>query len=272
MREIPVIHLLKENDMKNQQRVASVLLGLFIFTMVYGLFAPRVGLPEIPGLMHLSTMAGFGFALVHAGTREGWKRAALFLGLTFVISLLFESVGVMTGWVYGHYHYSENLGYRIFGLVPLLIPIAWFMMMYPSFVIADTLAPSSWKGAKRLFAVAAAGGLVMTAWDIVMDPLMSRAGNWIWENGGAYYHIPLQNFWGWWLTTFTVFALYLWISKRSAPRTSVAFDRLAFIAYATTGYANLFVALTTGLGGAGLAGFFAMTPWLMTACFRTRDV
>ena len=87
--------------MKNQQRVASVLLGLFIFTMVYGLFAPRVGLPEIPGLMHLSTMAGFGFALVHAGTREGWKRAALFLGLTFVISLLFESVGVMTGWSTG---------------------------------------------------------------------------------------------------------------------------------------------------------------------------
>ena len=257
--------------MKTLRQTTVVFLGIFIFAMVYGLIAPRFGLPEIPGLMHLSTLGGFGFALLHAGAREGWKRAFLFLALVFVVSLLFESVGVLTGWVYGHYHYSENLGYRLFGLVPVLIPIAWFMMMYPSFVIAETLAPASWRGAKRLFAVAAAGGLVMTAWDIVMDPLMSRAGNWIWENGGAYHNIPLQNFWGWWLTTFTAFALYLWLSKPHEKRTPLVFDRLAFIAYATMGYANVFVALTTGLGDAALAGFFAMTPWLITACFRTRE-
>ena len=29
--------------------------------------------------------------------------------------------------------------------------------------------------------------IVMTAWDVVMDPGMSAAGNWIWENGGSYF-------------------------------------------------------------------------------------
>ena len=253
------------------KKITIFILIFFAFSMWYGLLAPRVGLPEIPYLMHLSSFTGFGFALLHAGAREGWKRASILLALVFVVSLLFESIGVMTGWVYGHYHYSENLGYRIFGLVPVLIPIAWFMMMYPSFVIADVLTPSHWSPAKRIIPFATIGGLVMTSWDVVMDPLMSRAGNWIWERGGPYYDIPLQNFWGWWLTVFVIFVLYLWITKRDAEESSPAFDRLALGSYAVTGFANLFVALTTGLGGAGLAGFFAMTPWLLMAWIRTGD-
>ena len=47
-----------------------------------------------------------------------------------------------TGWVYGPYHYTDQLGPKFLGLVPYLIPVAWFMMSYPSFVIADRLVPS----------------------------------------------------------------------------------------------------------------------------------
>ena len=69
-------------------------------------------------------------------------RALRLLALVFVVSLLFESVGVATGWVYGPYHYTDKLGPKFLGLVPYLIPVAWFMMSYPSFVIADRLVPS----------------------------------------------------------------------------------------------------------------------------------
>ena len=253
------------------KKITIFILVFFAFSMWYGLLAPRVGLPEIPYLMHLSSMTGFTFALLHAGKREGWKRAFILLALVFFISILFESVGVLTGWVYGHYHYSENLGYRLFGLVPVLIPIAWFMMMYPAFVIADILTPAHSSRTKWILLFATIGGLTMTAWDVVMDPLMSRAGNWIWERGGPYYDIPLQNFWGWWLTVFIAFALYLWLTKREAIKSPPAFDRLALISYAITGSANIYVALRSGLGGAGLAGFFAMLPWVMMAWIKTTD-
>ena len=85
------------------------------------------------------------------------------------------------------------------------------MMSYPSFVIADRMVPPSWKRWQQILSVAAVGGLVMTAWDVIMDPIMVAGGNWVWDVKGAYFGIPLQNYWGWWLTIFTTFALYLWL-------------------------------------------------------------
>jgi hypothetical protein len=61
------------------------------------------------------------------------------------------------------YHYTTQLGPKFLGLVPYLILVAWFMLSYPSFVIADWLVPSGWKRWQRVLAVAAVGGLVMTA-------------------------------------------------------------------------------------------------------------
>jgi hypothetical protein len=61
------------------------------------------------------------------------------------------------------YHYTTQLGPKFLGLLPYLIAVAWFMMSYPSFVIADWLVPSGWKRWQRVLAVAAVGGLSITA-------------------------------------------------------------------------------------------------------------
>ena len=114
------------------------------------------------------------------------------------------------------YHYTDVLGVKFLGLVPYLIPIAWFMMSYPSFVIADRLMPSLLKRWQRILAVAAVGGLLMTAWDVIMDPIMVVGGNWVWDVKGAYFGIPLQNYWSWWLTIFTTFALDIWMFGKAA--------------------------------------------------------
>jgi putative membrane protein len=47
--------------------------------------------------------------------------------------------------------------------------------------------------------------MAITAWDVVMDPGMARAGNWTWEIGGSYFGVPVQNYFGWVLTTLTVY-------------------------------------------------------------------
>ncbi len=57
----------------------------------------------------------------------------------------------------------------------------------------------------------------MTAWDMVMDPGMALARNWVWEQGGIYFGVPRQNYFGWLLTTFVVYWLtgWLWRAERT---------------------------------------------------------
>jgi uncharacterized membrane protein len=142
------------------------------------------------------------------------------------------------------------------------------MMSYPSFVIADRLVPSAWKQWQRIQTVAAVGGVVMTAWDLVMDPVMVAGGHWVWDTQGAYFGIPLQNFWGWWLTVFTTFALYMWISGKSVKTSEAKFDQLALGSYLVTGLGIVVATLLSGWGALALIGFFAMMPWVIAGLLK----
>ena len=153
-------------------------------------------------------LAFTGFSLLHGARSLGCRRVALFFALTVVISYIMEEVGVRTGLVFGPYHYSDMLGSK-FGNVPLLIPLGWFMMIYPSWVVGNALLSGvdlrRPVGAVVLALVAA---LAMTGWDMVMDPPMVAHGNWIWEQGGPYFGVPLHNYFGWVLTTFLVYLAF----------------------------------------------------------------
>ncbi len=245
------------------RRTTIALLVLYILLTIYPIVSIAAGVAPSRFLTPVSTLAGFTFALLHAGQREGWLRALRLLALVFAVSLLFESVGVATGLIYGPYHYTNKLGPLFLGLVPYLIPVAWFMMTYPSFVIADRLIPAGWKRWQRILSVAAVGGLAMTAWDLVMDPIMVAGGHWVWDMNGAYHGIPLQNFLGWWVTVFTTFALYQLISSKSTNTPEVRFDRMAVSGYLVTALGIVLVSLVSKAGELALIGFFAMMPWVI---------
>ena len=255
------------------RRITLALLILYALMTTYTVAGAPLGIAPARIFTPFLTLTGFAFAILHAGQREGWRRAVGLLGLVFVVSLLFESVGVATGWVYGPYHYTNSLGPKFLGLVPYLIPIAWFMMSYPSFIIADRLVPSGWTLFRagrwqHLLSVATLGGLVMTAWDLIMDPVMVASGHWVWDKQGVYFGIPLQNFWGWWLTIFTTFALYLWLFGKGSKPAQSGFDRLALGSYMVTGLGIIIAALISGAGNLALIGFFAMLPWAMAAWLK----
>jgi uncharacterized membrane protein len=159
------------------------------------------------------------FSILHAADLLGWRRAILFLFTCVTVSWCFEAAGVATGAVYGSYHYGDALGVKI-GAVPAIIPFAWFMMIYASWIVAHILLegagkPASTPGALARAAVAAT---VMTGWDVVMDPGMARAGKWTWENGGPYFGVPFQNFIGWIATTLTVYVVVALIFRRVPGR------------------------------------------------------
>jgi uncharacterized membrane protein len=166
-------------------------------------------------LVAVDPTAGSGECRIHCGfcalcgcplCRDG--RCTLgFFATSAVVSYLMEEIGVRTGFIFGAYHYSDQLGPKI-GHVPLLIPLAWFMMIYPAWVVAETLVSGvDTRSVPGLAAHSIVAALVMTAWDVAMDPGMAAAGNWIWDKGGAYFGVPRHNYLGWLLTTFLVYLL-----------------------------------------------------------------
>ncbi|HUS83913.1 MAG TPA: carotenoid biosynthesis protein, partial [Anaerolineales bacterium] len=221
-------------------RIAAIsLLVLYAAFTAYVSLGPLLGFPTVHGhSVPWLTLIATGFAITHALTYIGWRNTFTLFALTYTVSLLFETIGVATGWIYGAYHYTEQLGPLFLGLVPYLIPFAWFMISYPSLVIAEGIL--GYRSENRWYSlrVAALAAVVMTAWDLVLDPIMVKMGHWVWEVEGAYFGVPLHNFLGWLVTTFSIFILYKWIAGRQAHKAQEAsgqsFQMLASGSYAST--------------------------------------
>lgn len=188
-------------------RITTVLLfAVMLYVIGAAMTHPWLHLPNIGNTPF--TLFFTAFALTHAAVTLGARRAAAFFALAAAVSWCFEQVGVATGLIYGPYHYSAMLGARL-GHVPILIPLAWFMMLYPSWRVAQVLMPPPASRLRWPFLLAqsAIAAMVMTAWDTVMDPSMTASGYWIWSHPGPYYGVPLHNFAGWLLTTLTIYFL-----------------------------------------------------------------
>jgi uncharacterized membrane protein len=249
--------------------VYSLLYTYFIFTPVLG-DAPSVAYLFVPVLMG-------GFSLSHAIYKLGLCHALVFLALAAFISLVFEAVGVATGAIYGPYHYTGSLGPRLFQ-VPLVVPMAWFMVIYPSYVLANYLADGCVvsrpkPGPSRVTGLAALSAMLMTAWDLAVDPQMVMYGHWVWHVKGAFFGIPVQNFVGWLATTLTVYLAYRALEARWPPRpwgtASPAFDRLPLFVYGmlAIGYPIGYTLL--GRPALAIVAFFAMGTPCLAALLRS---
>jgi uncharacterized membrane protein len=260
-----------------------ILLGLstfFLVIFVYEgalrmLLQPWITLPSLFGGVHSQTLILLLFSLTHALYALGWRHTLVFFVSSAAISWAFEQVGVATGAIYGPYHYTDVLGVKL-GHVPLLIPLAWFMMIYPSYVIANLIAddqPTGSRGSlKHIVWLSFLSAAVMTAWDLVIDPVLSgpNVKAWIWEQGGPYFGIPLQNYIGWMLTTLTVYLVYRLFERRSSPRPigplTTAVAAMPLIAYGSIMISNMLA----GPEALRVIGPFVMGLPLIAAATRLR--
>ena len=193
---------------------------------------PWIHLPQLGNIGF--TLVFVLFALAHCAALEGWGRTGIFFAVSAVVSYFMEEIGVQTGIVFGRYHYGDLLGAKL-GHVPVIIPLAWFMMIYPSWMVARAILTGLNLGKlPGITALAAVAAFVMTGWDVVMDPGMAAEGNWVWEHGGAYFGVPRHNYLGWLATTFLVYwiAGRLWREVTPTWTTSRWFAALPVIVYA----------------------------------------
>jgi putative membrane protein len=109
-------------------------------------------------------------------------------------SFLSEHIGTGYGFPFGGYEYTGLLGYKLGGRVPFLIPISWFLMALPSWVLASAVFPERGRILPRLVLAA----YLLTAWDLALDPAMSfLTPYWVWENPGPFFGMPWVNLAGW---------------------------------------------------------------------------
>ena len=155
----------------------------------------------------------FTFCFCHACFVLGWRRAATLLGITTVVTFGAEYIGTTTGLLFGDYTYDPVVGYLLLGEVPYTIPMAWFTMLYSSYVVTnlciDGKPVSEGWGGGRLVWLSFVGAMIMTAWDLTLDPYMVEfERGWTWHDGGPYFGIPYSNYTGWIGVSFVVFMLY----------------------------------------------------------------
>ncbi len=115
-----------------------------------------------------------------------------------------ENFAVLNG-AYSYYYFAGALqanypGYFFWvGLVPLWIILGWFVFALSGFLIFhNVVLPRS-----RALLQAAASGLFALNIDLMMDPVASSNGLWVWTaNIMDILRIPLFNFVGWFMLIF----------------------------------------------------------------------
>ncbi len=213
-------------------------------------------------------------SVVHAGLARGARTAAGLLLLVAVAAIGFESLGLATGFPYGSYAYSDVLGPTLLG-VPFLVPLAWLMMAWPSWVLADLLAAPV-RPARHAVVRIGAAAAVFAAWDVVLDPQMVQAGYWTWTHPRpglpGIDTVPLTNLAGWLLAGLVLMTLLdLLVARTSvpdAPRIGSAAPLLA-LGWMTLGGA-LAHAGWLGLPGSAAWGAALFLPLLAVLLVRYR--
>ncbi len=142
-------------------------------------------------MARLSILTGGGCALSLVAGLWGWVRAgALLLGCA-VLAGGAEYLSTVTGFPFGEYAYTSRLGPMFLGRVPYLIPVAWLMVLGPGLVMARHVALGRMESCVL-------AGLMLTLWDIVLDPIMANElAAWQWSGGGGFYGVPLSNYAAW---------------------------------------------------------------------------
>ncbi len=233
--------------------------GLLIATWVLAM----IGLPILrwtagdaaipPGvLVAVLLQAGAVLALLWRAWGPGrCLRLALLVG---ILAWGIEALGSTTGFPFGAYHYTKSLQPQLLG-VPLIIPLAWLMMLPPAWAVARLIT-----GRYRAPAFILASAVAFTVWDLFLDPQMAAWGFWVWEHPSGYFGIPWLNFLGWLLASALLTAL--------ARPTDLPLRPLLLVYAITWALESVGLVVFWGLPGPGLVGFVAMGGMVGLALWR----
>lgn len=257
---------------KNNEFILWLLVALTASMSIIGSMPFAVGIAG--KLSMIATSARLLFALIHGSQRLGWRRLGIMFVIACIVSWCYESLSIATGFPFGHYVYTSELGPKI-GTVPLMIMPSYFGVCYLAWVLAHVLLDRfDLKIQKSLmFAIPIIASFIMVMWDMSIDPASSTVKHeWIWRDGGGYFGVPFSNFMGWFLCVYTIFQLWAIYLMRSKEIQNCAEDNnksswyLVIVIYGSIFLGPIAAAFTTSDGSIADA---SSQVWPLKALYET---
>jgi uncharacterized membrane protein len=226
----------------------------------------------IAGVIALHVLPLLVFALIHGAMFYGRRGILIFFVISFIVGNVFENLGVATGFPFGRFYYTDAMGPKLFQ-VPILAGLAYAWMGYLSWTLGRVILGNlrSPLVGTRVITLPLVAAFIMIAWDLANDPVWANIDRlWVWQEGGAYFGVPLTNFLGLYWVYYLIhqsFAIYLRGRFPAANPLPAGYWRWAIIFYALCAAGGIIVVLPKRVSA---VVFDPMgTPWNVSAITGT---
>jgi len=166
-----------------------------LILVVLPLTQRSLGAEALPRGVTISVLLQLSAVLAILADAWGWGRVLRVAAVVAALACAAEALGAATGFPFGAYRYTAALQPQV-AQVPLLVPLAWLMLLPPAWAAAQAVV-----GSARPLRFTLASALAFTAWDFLLDPHMVSWGFWVWAVPSGYFGIPWTNFLGWLLVS-----------------------------------------------------------------------
>lgn len=121
-----------------------------------------------------------------------------------------EYIGVTTGVPYGQFSYGVDLGFLLFGKIPLGLPVFFLPLVANSYLLCLLLLDDHLNRALIWSSIIAVLGM-----DLVLDPAAVALGFWMYDSG-LYYGVPISNYLGWIVSATIAVTIFNWGFEQTA--------------------------------------------------------
>jgi putative membrane protein len=167
---------------------------------------------------------------------------------------------VKTGFLSGQIHFSENIGYKLFGLVPWVFPFLWVTLLVNSRGVAKLIL-RPWRRANYYgFWMIGVTSLLVLLLALQLEPFCTLVKSY-WQFASrepSWYGIPWTNFPGWFLSSviILIFTSLWFINKQPVKQEPV--DFLPLVIWLTLLGCLTLINLHHDLSGAGILGLITI--------------
>ena len=134
----------------------------------------------------------------------------------FLLGFFVEVAGVMTGTIFGSYHYGETLGFSVVD-VPLVMGLNWLILIYCTGSMLNHFKLNT-------IVKSISGATILVLLDLLIEQVAIRNDFWHWKNR----EIPLQNFIAWWIISFVFLYGFFLVLKNNTNRLSLLYLMIQF--------------------------------------------
>jgi putative membrane protein len=196
-------------------REIKIFYVIFYLVGILGLTVPETT-PIFISLVPFALILGFAGVLIFHEAKWDWKTVTAFV-LVYISAFVIESLGVITGLVFGEYMYGKTLGIQIFE-TPLIIGMNWLFMVYVSSSLTEKI--NSGKFISFLLPP-----VLMVVYDLVLEQVAPVLGMWNWKNEV----IPLQNYMAWFVLAFLFVLVFRFFNIKTSNKLAPLIFVLQFL-------------------------------------------